>query len=114
MTSPPDHGRDPRGRQFNHTEGGTNYISQGEQTIHNGDYLDRSDRRNTYHQISRARSYAGRWVLAIALIDIVYFAYGAAAYSGNADDHGDLVRAVIFFVLLAITGSLIRRWFRAG
>ncbi|MGW5718971.1 hypothetical protein ACWEVP_22555 [Amycolatopsis sp. NPDC003865] len=112
MTFPPDHGNGPHGRQFNHTEGGTNYISQGGQTIHNGDYLDRSDRR-TYQQVSRARSYAGRWVLGIALVDIVFFSYGAAAYTGKADDHGDLVRAVIFFVLLGLTGSLVRRWFRA-
>jgi hypothetical protein len=113
MTFPPDRDSDPRGRQFNHTEGGTNYIAQGEQTIHNGDYLDQSDRRNIY-QAARARSHAGRWVLAIVLVDVVFFAYGAAAYTGNADDHGDLVRAVIFFFLLATTGSLIRRWFRAG
>ncbi|MGK3207301.1 hypothetical protein [Amycolatopsis sp. MEPSY49] len=112
MTFPPDHGSDPRGRQSNHTEGGTNYIAQGGQTIHNGDYLDQSDRR-TYQQVARARSYAGRWVLGIMLVDIVFFVYGAASYTGNADDHGDLVRAVIFFALLVFTGTLIRRWFRS-
>ncbi|MEV7042119.1 hypothetical protein [Amycolatopsis sp. NPDC051061] len=112
MTYPPDRESDPRGRQFTHTEGdGTNYINQGSQTIHNGD-VDQS--RNIYQQAARARSHAGRWVLAIVLVDVVFFAYGAAAYTGNADDHGDLVRAVIFFFLLATTGSLIRRWFRAG
>ncbi len=111
MTFPPDRDNDPRGGQFTHTEGGTNYINQGEQRIHNGDNVDQS--RNTY-LAARARSYAGRWVLAIVLVDLVFFAYGAAAYTGTADDHGDLVRAVIFFFLLATTGSLIRRWFRAG
>ena len=58
------------------------------------------------------RTWAG-WALVISvLVDVVYFCYGMTAYTGRTNDSGDLWRAVIFFLLLATTGTLLRRWLR--
>ncbi|MFG1641286.1 hypothetical protein ACGFMK_13445 [Amycolatopsis sp. NPDC049252] len=108
-------GDDRRKRQANHGGDGTLYANQGTQNVHNGDYFDNGDYRSTHiQQIARARSRAGWWVLAILVVDVGYFFYGKAAYTGVSGDTGDIWRMVAFFVLLSLTGSLIRRWFRVG
>lgn len=91
--------------QTNHaSNGGTIYSSQGgSQQV-----------TNITNQISAraARSRAGWAVLIIIVVDVVYFFYGMTAYTGQSNNSGDLWRAGIFIVLLATTGSLIRRWVR--
>ncbi len=57
---------------------------------------------------------AGRAValLVAIVVDVCYYFYGMAAYTGRSGDSGDLYRAVGFFVLLAVTGTLLRRLLR--
>lgn len=109
-------GDDRRKQQSNQGGDGTLYANQGTQNVHNGDYFDNGDYRNTYirQEIARARSHASWWVLAILVVDVGYFFYGKSAYTGLSGNTGDIWRMVIFFVLLSLTGSLIRRWFRVG
>jgi hypothetical protein len=58
-----------------------------------------------------------RWGRAVALlvaivVDVCYYFYGMAAYTGRSGDSGDIYRVVGFFVLLAVTGTLLRRLVR--
>src|ERR1700742_4451194 len=62
--------------------------------------------------VKAARSRAGWAVLTIIVVDIAFFFYGMAAYTGQPNNSADLWRAGIFIVLLGITGNLIRRWIR--
>jgi hypothetical protein len=65
---------------------------------------------NVHSQAARKRT--GAAILVVLGIDVVFFFYGFLAYTGQAENTGDLWRAGIMLVLLATTGSLIRRWFR--
>ncbi|MQY27699.1 hypothetical protein [Nocardia aurantia] len=74
--------------------------------------------------INQAQAHPRRgwaWVsLAIlSLSDTGYFVYGQSAYTGGADQDGDLIRAAIFLVLMVVTVAVARvcardirqRWF---
>jgi hypothetical protein len=69
--------------------------------------------RNRVHiNIAGARSWAG-WALLVSIgVDVAYFFYGAASYTGQPGNSGDLWRAGIYLVLLATTGTFLRRWLR--
>ena len=67
---------------------------------------------NQIVNVRAARKRTGVAILVVLGIDVVFFLYGGLAYTGNAGDSGDLWRAGIMLMLLAVTGSLIRRWFR--
>jgi hypothetical protein len=99
---------DPDGNQYDHqvnnaSDGGSIYANQGgNQSIN-----------HTYNTINKGRRIRTGWaVLAIIVLDMAFFFYGMTAYTGQPDNSGDLWRAGIFLVLLATTGSLIRRWVR--
>ncbi|MEV6555193.1 hypothetical protein AB0M22_05735 [Nocardia sp. NPDC051756] len=61
------------------------------------------------------------WIALVGLLvaDVGYSMYGQSAYTGVSEDSGDLTRALIFFVLVIITGIVLRvcvrdvkqRWF---
>jgi hypothetical protein len=74
---------------------------------------------NIYHAAPQPQSKpvapprTGRALLIMVAIDIAFFVYGATAYTGQGNDPGDLGRAVIFLILLATTGTLLRRWVRS-
>jgi hypothetical protein len=101
------------------SQGGTVYANQnGPQNIHNittnnthntNNHLNVTNHHNTFR---RAHSRTGWAVLVILLVDVAFFFYGQAAYTGEPGHSGDLWRAGIFLALMATTGSLIRRWFR--
>jgi hypothetical protein len=63
-------------------------------------------------KLKQARARTGWAILVLLVLDVAFFFYGQAAYTGQADSSGDLWRAGIAVVLFAITISLIRRWFR--
>lgn len=103
---------DPEHEQYNQYEqynqasnGGTVYSTQ-----HGDQHFDNRVTNNNLR--ARERTWAGWAVLVSILVDVVYFVYGMTAYTGRTDDSGDLVRALIFFALLATTGTLLRRWLR--
>jgi hypothetical protein len=95
-------GPDQQNHQHNTaSNGGSVYANQG------------SGKMSIKHNYrSGPRSRTGVAVLVVLALDVVFFVYGMTAYTGAAGDSGDLWRAGIFLVLLAITGSLVRRWFR--
>lgn len=83
------------------TSGGTVYANQG------GDQF-------IYPQptvIHNKRRAGGRAVLVILAVDVAFFFYGMLAYTGR-NTSADAWRAGIFLLLLAFTGSLLRRWVR--
>jgi hypothetical protein len=81
-------------------KGGRVYASQGVQNI--------------YHQTNARPSRRGRAIalLVAVVVDVGYFCYGMTSYTGQADNSGDLYRALGFLVLLAVTGTLLRRLIR--
>lgn len=97
MTSPQHQGGPV---QHNHASGrGQIIVNQGgNQTV------------NLHSHAARKRT--GVAILVLLGIDVVFFGYGWLTYTGRTGDSGDLWRAGIMLVLLAITGNLIRRWFR--
>jgi hypothetical protein len=114
----PNH-HQPRQNQQHATasQGGTVYSNQGNQQINN---TTNHTTNTTNHHLTvtnhntfrRAHSRAGWAILVILVVDVAYFFYGQAAYTGQQGNSGDLWRAGIFLALAATTGSLIRRWFR--
>jgi hypothetical protein len=96
-------------QQINFGPGGTGFVNQSGPQINNitninAPYVPPAP-------APKARSRLGWVVLAFLALDIGFFFYGAAAYTGLANDTGDLWRAGIFVVLMITTGSLVRRWF---
>ena len=100
-----DSGPSQRNYQVNRASGGSIYANQG------GDQHINHNYNTTVN--ARSRRWTGWAVLAVLVIDVVFFFYGKEAYTGHTGDSGDLWRAGIFLVLLATTGTLIRRWFRS-
>lgn len=91
--------------QHNHASGGGSiYANQGGKQSINHNY-------NTTVN-ARSRTWTGWAILVILLVDVAFFFYGKESYTGRAGDSGDLWRAGIFLVLMATTGTLVRRWFR--
>jgi len=70
----------------------------------------RQDNRTIIH--ARMRTFTGWAALVMLAADVAFFVYGASAYTGNEGSSADLVRAVTYLVMLAVTISLVRRWFR--
>jgi hypothetical protein len=99
----PSPGLSQHNQQHNQaSSGGSVYANQGgTQSINH---------YNTFATRSRPRT--GWVVLSFLVVDVVFFIYGMTAYTGRAGESGDLWRAGIFLVLLVITVTLIRRWFR--
>ncbi|OLE21213.1 MAG: hypothetical protein AUG44_28295 [Actinobacteria bacterium 13_1_20CM_3_71_11] len=63
-------------------------------------------------QAGRRRRGSDSVVLLVALVvDVAFFFYGMLAYTGR-NTSADTWRAGLFLVLLAVTGSLFRRWLR--
>jgi hypothetical protein len=82
--------------------GGTVYAHQG-----SGDQIIYAP-----GQDGRRRRGTDSIVLLVALVvDVAFFFYGMLAYTGR-NTGADTWRAGIFLVLLAVTGSLFRRWLR--
>ncbi len=110
MTSPPGPHRQSNqaanGGQINATQNGNQYISNN--TTNN--YTNAI----THQYVKRSRTKLGWAVLILLAVDVGFFFYGQAAYTGEANNSGDLWRAGIFLALVATTGTLIRRWFRSG
>lgn len=50
-------------------------------------------------------------LLATLVTDVLFFFYGMLSYSGT-NSGADTWRAGIFLLLLAVTGTMIRRWIR--
>jgi hypothetical protein len=94
-------------QQNNFGPGSTGYVNQG--TQYNNTHIVNPA---VVVPAQRNRGRIGWAVLTFVIIDVVYFFYGAAAYTGRQGDTGDLWRAGIFLVLAATTVSLVRRWFR--
>jgi hypothetical protein len=95
--------------QHNHQ---TNTASAGGQVYANNGSGKLNVRNRSHTTIAGARSWAG-WALLVTIgVDVAYFFYGAASYTGQPGNSGDLWRAGIFFVLLATTGTFLRRWLR--
>ncbi len=99
MSDPREPGSGPE--QHNHVSGGTVYANQGRQSI------------NHYNSVQvRARSWTGWAALLFLVLDVAFCLYAQGAYTGRSGDAGDLWRAGIALVLLSVTVSLVRRWFR--
>jgi|tagenome__1003787_1003787.scaffolds.fasta_scaffold17726535_1 hypothetical protein len=90
----------PHNHQHNHARGhGRLIVNQGgNQTV------------NLHSHAARKRT--GVAILIVLGLDVVFFIYGALAYTGHSGNSGDLWRAGIMLVLMGVTGNLIRRWFR--
>jgi hypothetical protein len=85
-------------------KGGKVYAAQGNQNIYN--------QTNLRPGVSR-KSRAIALLVAVA-VDVAYFFYGMTSYTGRSGDSGDLYRALGFLVLLAVTGTLLRRLLRSS
>lgn len=97
----PNAGPNQHNQQVNQNNGkGPLYANQGTQEIN-----------NTYTN-AVAKSWAGWAALVLLVVDVAFFFYGKAAYTGLAGDEGDLLRAGIFLVLFVCTVRMIRRWLR--
>lgn len=88
-------------QQHNQAYNGSVYANQGS---------GRMSVRHNYNAGPRNRT--GVAILVFLGLDVAFFIYGMTAYTGAAGDSGDLWRAGVSIVLLGITLSLIRRWFR--
>jgi hypothetical protein len=99
--------RDTGPTQRNHASGGSSiYANQGSGT--------QSINHNYNTTVNaRSRTWTGWAILVILAVDVAFFFYGKDSYTGRAGDSGDLWRAGIFLVLMATTGTLVRRWFRS-
>lgn len=101
-----NHQQDPNrssqhNQQYNHASNGPLYANQGSGT-----------QKITHNNYQAARTRTGVAILVFLVLDGLFFIYGSAAYSGQNGDSADLWRAGIFLVLVSVTISLIRRWFR--
>lgn len=109
MTSPSgphqQHNQAATGAQVNATQNGNQYISNTTNNYNSNNV--------THQHIRRSRTKIGWAVLIVLAVDVGFFFYGQAAYTGEANNSADLWRAGIFLVLIATTGTLIRRWFRS-
>ncbi len=79
--------------------GGTVYANQGE-----GDQIIYAAPRKRGGMDTKA-------LLVTLLVDVLYFFYGMTTYTGH-NTTADQWRALIFLVLLVVTGGMIRRWLR--
>jgi hypothetical protein len=109
MTGPHGHNRNTQQNQANQvyaTQQGNQYINQNTHIYHGPNPVQSPP-------VQRAQPRTGRALLVILAVDVAFFVYGATAYTGQANNPGDLGRAVIFLILLATTGTLLRRWVRS-
>ncbi|MEO6082492.1 MAG: hypothetical protein ABIQ18_05230 [Umezawaea sp.] len=98
----PNGGANQHNQQVNQNYGkGPLYANQGRQEIN-----------NTY-TTPAAKSWAGWTIVVLLILDVGFFFYGKASYTGVAGDSGDLWRAGIYFVLLVATVRMIRTWVRS-
>jgi hypothetical protein len=67
---------------------------------------------NTSNMYESRRGVAGRIVLVLLVIDVIWFIWGMTAYTGGPDDRGDSVRAVGFLILFFLTCAFGGAWFR--
>jgi ABC-type multidrug transport system permease subunit len=99
--------------QSNQANGNANiYSVQGNQA---SQYVNSKVHNKTINKIngSLSRSWTGfAAVLIMATIDFAFSAYAKSMYTGIPGDSGDLWRAGIFLLLIACTGSTLRRWLR--
>ncbi len=94
--------------QMNQANGGPLIANQGNQ------YVTTNNITNNHQVlvIKQRHARTGWAILVILAVDVAFFFYGQAAYTGRMDSTGDMWRAGIFLALVVITGSLIRRWVR--
>lgn len=110
MTAPHGPNRNQQQNQANQvyaTQQGNQYINQNTHI-----YQGTSPIQPQAQPVPHARPQTGRALVVILVLDVVFSIYGATAYTGQSNDPGDLGRAVIFLILLATTGTLLRRWVR--
>jgi hypothetical protein len=85
--------------------GGTVYAyqGQGDQIIHTP----------PHQPVPTKRRLRGDTVVLLVLLtaDVIFFLYGMNSYTGT-DTNAERWRALIFIAMLAVTGSMVRRWFR--
>lgn len=106
MRYPKDPEFGPRQRN-SATNGGNVFANQGE-----GQMNVHQDNSIINNINAKYRTWTGWAILVMLAADVLFFIYGASAYTGNQGNTGDGVRAVTYLVMLAVTISLIRRWFR--
>jgi hypothetical protein len=108
--------KDPFGRGArNSASGGSNIFNQqgnGPMNVNQGPGRMNVDNSTTTNINAKYRKWTGWAILMMFAADTASFIYGASAYTGGRDVNGDGIRAFGSLLLLAITISLIRRWFR--
>lgn len=106
--------KDPFGRSArNSASGGSNVFNQqgnGPMNINQGSGQMNVD--NSTHINATYRKWTGWAIMVMLVADVVFFIYGASAYTGGRDVNGDGIRAFAYLFMLGLTISLIRRWFR--
>lgn len=108
--------KDPFGRSArNSASGGSNVFNNqgdGQMNVNHGSGRMDIDNSVTNHFTAKVHTWTGWAVLVMLVADVAFFFYGMTAYTGGVDVNGDGFRAFGFLGMVAITISLIRRWFR--
>ncbi|SDF81209.1 hypothetical protein SAMN05216553_103399 [Lentzea fradiae] len=100
--------RDSGSHQHNNaSHGGNVFANQG-----SGQMNVHQDNSTVNHFRLNQRKWTGWAILVMLVADVVFFIYGATSYSGNQGDSGDGLRAVVYLLMLGVTITLVRRWFR--
>ncbi|MFC3894914.1 hypothetical protein ACFOWZ_25820 [Lentzea rhizosphaerae] len=89
---------------FNNQGDGPMNINQGPGSMN----IDNS----TTNINAKYRTWTGWAVVVMLAADVIFFIYGASAYTGGRDTTGDGIRSIAYLVMLGVTINLIRRWFR--
>ena len=100
-------GRKPYGapQQHNtHHGSGDLYAHQG-----SGDF---TVNHSSHHQHVARPGIAGRIVLVLLGVDVLWFVWGGLAYTGEPGNQGDTVRSVGMLVLFLLTCAFTGAWFR--
>jgi hypothetical protein len=112
MNHPKDpFGRGARNRASDHSNVFNNQ-GDGPMNINQGDGPMHVDNSTTNNINAKYRTWTGWAILVMLAADVIFFIYGASAYTGGRDTTGDGIRAFAYLFMLGFTISLIRRWFR--
>jgi hypothetical protein len=105
MRHPGEPERGPR-QHNSATNGGNVFANQGGKMNVHQDYSTTNNINAKY------RTWTGWAIVVMLTADVVFFIYGAAAYTGGRDTTGDGIRSFAYLLMLGVTINLIRRWFR--
>ncbi|USX53014.1 hypothetical protein [Lentzea sp. HUAS12] len=102
-----------RGARNRASEGSSifNHQGDGQMNVNQGGRMN-IDNSITNHIQAKVHTWTGWAVVVMLVADVAFFFYGMTAYTGGVDVNGDGFRAFGFIGMVAITISLIRRWFR--